>query len=847
MLSAADFERLKSRIASEDPRSWHWHDGKGSIFDTVKDALHKLNRANDPRVHELHAILTAKQSEFLKSGFKDAADAVNQLLGVEKISVQSSGVWSVPDVPIEVYTAVSSENLALPGCIDFALSNGGLLQSAREAVNYRMMKGKDDFNFYYNTRTVAIYYRENNAFFVAFDDSVFDNILLLRAKEGYDARDNWLVNVNDPLVKNAILRAKGAGRTIMVTSENERDDSLAVAKCMIGNKADGYDSFIKKHFNRELKCYVLDNGDCKNVTDGRVLIRLVGLGVDNYYNDDLNAVDRCVNFRRSRGVQKISIGNRGWLVPYIGLIIFQQLGFVKSLEDNNGINGVLAYFQPVEQKLPGKEAKNLFYSGLGAVCGFIKSKEELDKFVQALISIIKSKTNHLGDFFLALFKLKEHGIVLQSSELEFLAIDFSKHNKTLSEPVKLIYWLELRRSNLVNQNLSVSERLKLRNESGFKEYFLKNLFKQRYGVDVDVSDLPFTTLMKMFDCDKITKEIISEAQDAIKKSRKQFPTNKMYYYQTAKGITIQTATPELVQQTLLNLMSITLTQQKRWSAQHDQAAQQVNTLVNNKQKIDDLINFSRSCINQGAAFINIRNLFEDLKGRKQSKEELLKSIDDFFQAIKNNKYNQVDQSMLQRKIEPLNDILVMLKSQLREQETGTAVSIISQKPRITDLMDYDTTHCCAFFPYYNEEGAMDYIEDDNIGLLQYFVMSGKKNLSTIYGVIIFAICEDKNKNTTLLIDSAEGDENMLKIMSHWQEVYHDCIKKLAKDIGTKQIVYGDDAGNTVPREFLKYIAAGKFTKSIFYLTKKGAQKDRYLESFEGDMPKGNVRGYVEQI
>jgi hypothetical protein len=638
----------------------------------------------------------------------------------------------------------------------------------------------------------------------------------------------------------------------MVTSENSRADSLAVAKCMIGNKAEAYGNFIKKHLSRELKCYVLDNGDCKNVSDGRVLIRLVGLVYDCDY--DLDAGNRCVSDWRSRGVQKISSGNKGILVPYIGLIIFQQLGFVKNIDDNNGINGVLAYFQPVEQKLPGKEMKNLLYGGLGSVLGFIRAKDDLDNFVQSLINMIKRKINHLNDFFAMIPKLRKYDVDLKSDEFEMLADDFSRHPKTLNNPIKLLYWLELRRSNAINSSMGLRERLKLRKESNFKEFFLKNFFKQRYGEDIDVSGLPFNTLMRMFECEKSDTNmrfLVTKALIIINRSHKAFPTNKTYYYQTTKGITIQSATPEMAQQTLLNMISITLTKPSRWSSQHDQAVSQVNILVNNKKKIDDLINFSRSCINQGAAFNIIKSVFEDLKSRKQSKEELLKSIERYFQAIINSKYNQIDQTLLQRKIEPLNDILVMLKSQLQEKETGSAVAIISQKPRITDLMDSDTTHCCAFLPYFNREGAMGYIEDNYIGLLQYFVMTGKKKLSTIYGVIIFAICEDKDHNTVLLIDSAEGDENMLKIMKNWQETYHECIRKLAKDIDAKKIVYGKNAGNTVPQEFLEYVSqkTDPTDNEGFYLVKKGTLTLPYLESFskQNYAGKGNVTGYIEQV
>ncbi len=758
------------------------------------------------------------------------------------ITVTSDG-FSMPEIPIAFYTEKSSEDLVLPKANSYCLSQGSVLQSAREAIVYRMHEGKDDLNYYYNTRTVVIYFKENNELFVAFDDDPINNILLSRAQEGYDASNNWLVNTNDPLIENAIKRAKEHQRIIKVTTQNSRDDSLAVAKCIIGDKTEKYDAFLKKHLNRNLKSYVLDISDCKNVTNSQVLLRLVGVGGDNYGDDILSANNLCDVNGRARGVRKIfSSGNGGLLVPYVGLLLQQENKLFGSTQE------MLSYFMQYEQKLNAAE-QGLFYAGINAV-RFSITKDTLDASVQSVLALVQHPTKHLNEFFLLLPQVQLNGTRIQPDELAGLARDVEQHYELLSDPLKFSWWIELRRHNALNADKTLLDRLKSRREGNFKEVFLKSVFKQRYNADIDMSDLPLGTLSSMFSCDKITKDVIAESLQAIQNSKKQFPKNKTYYFQTSKGITVQSATPAVVQEAIISLITIMLTQQSRWSARHDEAAKQVNTLINNEQKVVALINFSRSCINQGAAFKNAQSLFEQLKNKQLGKEELLRAIEQFLHIIRTAKYDAINETQLNSKIEPLNDILVMLRSHLREQETMTGVAIISQKPRITDIMGYDTTHCCAFYPYNNEDGILGYLEDDNIGLLQYFILNGKKP-STIYGVIIFAICDDRQGNATLLIDSAEGDENMLTIMKNWQSIYRDAIRSLAKDIGAKQVVYGDDAGNTVPKKFLEHLQSQGLQKTSTYLKKRGKQKradgdDFYLESFN-DGCTGNVDGYVERL
>ncbi|MBR9693162.1 hypothetical protein GOV07_04520 [Candidatus Woesearchaeota archaeon] len=378
-----------------NPTSWHWiTDAKSGWF--VHE--HHPENAEERHISEVREKLSAKNKELLDealrslakawkgSGNPDAQKAV-ATIGMLLSEKESSRVWSVPDLSIELYTEKSSQNLVFPKMVDFALANGGVLQSAREAVIYRMHKGKDDFSYWYLTRTAAIYYRKNGSLLVAFDDDPFDNILLSATDEGRAAGRNWVVDVSR--VSKAIERAEKTGRTISVTAESGRSDAMDVARCMIGDKSRLYEHFLQKHGYERLYAWVVKSGDCGRVSENEALIRCVGVLDDG----DVGSADIDADGdygRSARGVQKISIGNRGHSVAYIGLLLFKQLG-----TDNP--RATKAYFEQVEDSLSPKE-QGVFYAGLGACREFIKTKEDLDTIVQVLLGIVPNApedTTHL--------------------------------------------------------------------------------------------------------------------------------------------------------------------------------------------------------------------------------------------------------------------------------------------------------------------------------------------------------------------------------------------------------------------------------------------------------------------
>src|SRR5262245_43073611 len=121
-----------------------------------------------------------------------------------------------------VFTTGSIAYLSLPAALQFAAEQKSVLQSAAEAVAFRIAaNGTMDANSYQTTRTTAIYHKAGGEFRVAFDDSPnpATNILLARPQGGYDAHNStghWLVNRRDPLIRVALARAARAGRIVPV-------------------------------------------------------------------------------------------------------------------------------------------------------------------------------------------------------------------------------------------------------------------------------------------------------------------------------------------------------------------------------------------------------------------------------------------------------------------------------------------------------------------------------------------------------------------------------------------------------------------------------------------------------
>jgi len=819
------------------PESWHWvvDEKKGwflhkhhPVFAEVKHISAVRETLRPEQKILLDEALSFVATEWERSThdvLRNASNAIRLLLRGKEESKKAGNSFNTPMIPLDEYTQMSDETLVLPAAVDFSLSQGSVLQSAREAVQFRMETGKSDLNYYYSTRTVAIYFKEDGKYFVAFDDNPFENILLSRAQEGCEShrsKDSWVVSTNDPLVRSAILRAKKSNRVIEVASSSERSDALAASTCIIGDISEKYNKWLQKQGYNGTKVWNLTTSNCqgKLVNERQAEIRLLGVGIFT----DLDADWQCDGGSWARGAQKFfSSGNKG-LVPYIGVLLFKQLNLYHDDAE------VIAFFDPLE-KIMNRIGQRRFYELLSALRKSIRSTND----------------------------------ILQVMNFNKI---YGHHREWLERPILLRYAFE---TFLHNHKDGLLDRLKSRRETKFKKAFLRHAYEQQFHdtiTDEELDVLPSGTLLAMIEDEDITPEDIARARNAIKNNKKgqQFPLNKTYYEQSARGVKIEKMNLDLVKQAVLDIISVTATSTNRWQERHSQAQERIAQLLNNKQKTNDLKNFFSSCINQGNYFKDLSNHHKKMQGNAD-KNDTIAAINAIRNTAERNKYDNINNEQYQSKMEPLNDIITMLKSQTDNTATEiTGVVIKTQNPSITDIEGYDTVHCCALFDYNNQDGAIGYLEDNDIILLQYYT-KGKRGLLNIYGIIICARCEDQQGNTVLLVDSAEGDENYLTIIKNWQQTYHNVIKTLAKDTNATGIFYANNAGNTTPKEFLKHIKKQPTIQPhIIPDNEENTEKEetpnnnhpeglhlqkknntpRYLETFNNSTS-GNASGYYEKI
>jgi hypothetical protein len=592
------FDKKVDALGSLDESSGiRWHDAKrlsqlkafiGNLekikfdFSNNKEALNRINELegiyknllnyynlhDEKSLFELRKVLPKLDISEINKKEESLKEFISQL---DTVYSKFAG-FKTPDVPFEFYTEKSDENLEMPDAVSFALSQGSVLQSAREAVIKRMSIGKDDFNYYYNTRTVAIYFKQGDGLFVAFDDDPFDNILVsyrkdengkdknLFVEEGRKAGNEWLIEPEDSqawnIIQNAIKRAKNNNRIIQVTNENTKTDSIKVAECIIGDKTEKYTKFIKDHRSKDLKAYVLDNSDCSKVnsSSNKALVRLVGLrGVSYFVN--LGADVSCSSIWRARGVKKIfSSGNGGW-VCYVGLMIFKKLRLNEA--------GVSSYFKPIESQLKDDKAISLFYAGLGACKNHINNPQELAEMIKVLIPIVNKAVVELKetkDLFTGL-KLHKKLIYGISDINSFILLYFRilkrtpKQAKNIYEDIELLidHGLVKNSSQLadVDAYLSEFQFLTLERYSHYlsldpsmRKDYLRN-HKRKYlaialGEQHEISPDDYELIWYAVNSKNLTKDIIQKTlqhygKEASKLSKPEFETFDLDYISEVLG------------------------------------------------------------------------------------------------------------------------------------------------------------------------------------------------------------------------------------------------------------------------------------------------------------------------
>jgi hypothetical protein len=228
-----------------------------------------------------------------------------------------------------IFTAGSQSSRALPGAVRFARERDSVLQSAREAVAFRMAANGTNFaNKCQSTRTAAIYIKDKGEFSVAFDDETINDILLALPQEGCDSHNStgrWLVSKNNLFIRAALDRAEETERIVLVppagtvrlTTRNGASayGTSRLINAIIGDLAEPYADFLNHEGNEWGYERFLRRSAIKDigVDNEKVEVRRVGVGGTDYYGINYLFADvQCNYVGYARGVpRKSSTGNGG--------------------------------------------------------------------------------------------------------------------------------------------------------------------------------------------------------------------------------------------------------------------------------------------------------------------------------------------------------------------------------------------------------------------------------------------------------------------------------------------------------------------------------------------------------
>jgi hypothetical protein len=235
---------------------------------------------------------------------------------------------SVPGFENVEFTESSKELLIWPRAVKFAADRNSILQSLREAAAFRIeAQGKYAADHYQATRTGAVYFKDGNKFYVAFDDvpDAKENIVLARAIDGYEANKagrEFLLSKKDKQIAQLLKRSEKSDRIVEViesplelatktTDGSSEFGSNKAVQALFGDIAEPYAAMLKSRKYDEGFVYVLTPESLDKQVDAQnALVRPVGLGFDIYY---VYAIDRFNGYGRARGVRRareFSTGNK---------------------------------------------------------------------------------------------------------------------------------------------------------------------------------------------------------------------------------------------------------------------------------------------------------------------------------------------------------------------------------------------------------------------------------------------------------------------------------------------------------------------------------------------------------
>jgi len=223
------------------------------------------------------------------------------------------------------FTESSKSFLIWPKAVKFAADQNAVLQSLREAAAFRIeAQGKDDADRYQATRTGAIYFKDSNKFYVAFDEipDAKENIVLAHAVDGYEANKKsreFLLSKKDKQIAQLLKRAEQSNRIVEVVESpielaTKASDSSSefgsnkTVQALFGDVAEPYAAMLEsRDFNKGFVYVLTPQNLDEHVAGDKALVRHVSLG-DKYYSSIkyVYADSHFGNDCRARGVRNPS-------------------------------------------------------------------------------------------------------------------------------------------------------------------------------------------------------------------------------------------------------------------------------------------------------------------------------------------------------------------------------------------------------------------------------------------------------------------------------------------------------------------------------------------------------------
>jgi hypothetical protein len=215
-----------------------------------------------------------------------------------RFSIDQSGFEDI------LFTESTRRDVDWYDAVKLVAEQGGILQSAREAVAFRMNARGDDNSFSEQlTRTTVAYFIEDGKAYFAVDDSPgSDNVVISYLNEKRDISKkniDVILSKSDKLIKKLLKRAEKSERMMEIPEEKNIELMIMEAKDPAQNKIvraflmdtlESYSDFLTyqagkgdRYFFNKFLVYLLDRDYVeKKIKKDAVIIQSIGIGGEDY-------------------------------------------------------------------------------------------------------------------------------------------------------------------------------------------------------------------------------------------------------------------------------------------------------------------------------------------------------------------------------------------------------------------------------------------------------------------------------------------------------------------------------------------------------------------------------------